>query len=77
MDDLDDYWDREFDEDSDDEYDAIKDWGLMTGQSYESVARQRRAGTLGRRTARNDIPAEDEDAPDALALWYDTSAELM
>jgi len=43
------YWDREFDEDSDDEYDAIKDWGLMTDQTYESVARQRQAGTLGRR----------------------------
>ena len=42
------YWDRDFDDDSDDEYDTMKDWALMTGQSYESVAQQRKEGTLGR-----------------------------
>lgn len=44
-----DYWDRDFDDDSDDEYDAIKDWALMTDQTYDQVARQRQAGTLGPR----------------------------
>ena len=48
-DDRDEYWGRHFDEDSDDEYDAIKDWGLMTGQTYDQVARQRQDGTLGPR----------------------------
>lgn len=48
-DDENDYWDRDFDDDSDDEYDAVKDWGLMTGQTTEEVLRQRRNGELGRR----------------------------
>lgn len=47
-DDRDEYWDRHFDDD-DDEYDAIKDWGQMTGQTYDQVARQRQDGTLGHR----------------------------
>lgn len=45
----DDYWDREFDEDSDDEYDAIKDWAAMTGQSKDDVFNQRMSGQLGPR----------------------------
>jgi hypothetical protein len=44
-----DYWDREFDEDSDDEYDAIKDYAAMTGQDKEDVFRDRMAGRYGRR----------------------------
>lgn len=43
------YWDREFDEDSDDEYDAIKDWAAMTGQSKDTVYRTRMAGGYGPR----------------------------
>ena len=43
------YWDRDFDDDSDDEYDAIKDWAAMTGQSTDEVLHQRRNGELGRR----------------------------
>jgi hypothetical protein len=43
------YWDREFDEDSDDECDAIKDWAAMTGQSTATVFRDRMAGRYGRR----------------------------
>ncbi len=38
----DEYWDRDFDDDSDDEYDAIRDWALMTGQTYREVDQQRR-----------------------------------
>ena len=48
MDSDDEYWDRDFDEDSDDEYDAIRDWALMTGQTYDAVNEQRKDGTLGR-----------------------------
>jgi hypothetical protein len=45
----DDYWDREFDDDSDDEYDAIKDYAAMTGQHKDTVLRDRMAGRYGRR----------------------------
>jgi len=45
----DDYWDREFDDDSDDEYDAIKDYAAMTGQDKDTVLRDRMAGRYGRR----------------------------
>ena len=48
MDKDDEYWDRDFDEDSDDEYYAIRDWALMTGQTYREVDQQRKDGTLGR-----------------------------
>jgi hypothetical protein len=48
MDKDDEYWDRDFDDDSDDEYDAIRDWALMTGQTYREVDQQRKDGTLGR-----------------------------
>jgi hypothetical protein len=44
----DDYWDRDFDDDSDDEYDAIRDWALSTDQTYSEVDEQRKNGTLGR-----------------------------
>jgi len=44
----DDYWDRDFDDDSDDEYDAIRDWALSTDQTYDEVEEQRKNGTLGR-----------------------------
>ena len=45
----DEYWDREFDDDSDDEYDAIKDYAAMTGQDKDTVFRDRMAGRYGRR----------------------------
>ena len=48
-DDEDDYWDRDFDPDSDDEYDAIKDYAAMTGQHKDTVFRDRMAGRYGRR----------------------------
>ena len=47
-----DYWDREFDDDSDDEYDAIKDFAAMTGQDKDTVFRDRMAGRYGRRRHR-------------------------
>lgn len=43
------YWDREFDDDSDDECDAIKDYAAMTGQSTAAVLRDRMAGVYGNR----------------------------
>lgn len=43
------YWDRDFDDDSDDEYDAIKDYAAMTGQSTATVFQNRMAGVYGNR----------------------------
>ena len=44
----DDYYEPDFDDDSDDEYEAIRDHALVTGQSYDDVYHQLLEGTLSR-----------------------------
>ena len=44
-----DHFDREFDDDSDDEYDAIKDYAAVTGRDKMDVFHDRMSGRLGRR----------------------------
>lgn len=44
-----DHFDRDFDDDSDDEYDAIKDYAAVTGRDKMDVLRDRMGGRLGRR----------------------------
>jgi hypothetical protein len=44
-----DHFDRDFDDDSDDEYDAIKDYAAVTGRDKMDVYHDRMSGRLGRR----------------------------
>jgi hypothetical protein len=44
-----DHFDREFDDDSDDEYDAMKDYAAVSGRDFDDVYRDRMSGRLGRR----------------------------
>ena len=44
-----DHFGGEFDDDSDDEYDAVKDYAAVTGRDKMDVLRDRMAGRLGRR----------------------------
>ena len=44
-----DHFDREFDDDDDDEYDAMKDYAAVSGRDFDDVYRDRMSGRLGRR----------------------------
>ena len=44
-----DHFDREFDDDGDDEYDAMKDYAAVSGRDFDDVYRDRMSGRLGRR----------------------------
>ena len=44
-----DHFDRDFDDDSDDEYDAMKDYAAVSGRDFDDVYRDRMSGRLGRR----------------------------
>lgn len=44
-----DHFGHDFDDDSDDEYDAVKDYAAVTGRDKMDVLRDRMGGRLGRR----------------------------
>ena len=44
-----DHFGRKFDPDSDDEFDAMRDYAGVTGQDFDDVYRDRMSGRLGRR----------------------------